>query len=142
MKFNVSYADRQDHIVLKSSWCKGGKSRDLAIRNAAQRNLLDRIHQFARGGSLIPASRNYAEHLAIFERQTATAGIGKTHGLRHEYAQTRYKELTGWKAPVAGGKHRHDLTPKERSIDRFARLVISRELGHEREQITANYLGR
>jgi len=25
------------------------------------------------------------------------------HGLRHQYAQTRYEELTGWKNPKAGG---------------------------------------
>jgi hypothetical protein len=34
------------------------------------------------------------------------------------------------------------LTPAQRAQDIAARLAISRELGHERETITAVYLGR
>ena len=64
------------------------------------------------------------------------------HGLRHHYAQARYVELTGWKAPAAGGPTSKQLNPDQKWIDREARLTISRELGHEREQITAVYLGR
>jgi aminoglycoside phosphotransferase (APT) family kinase protein len=54
----------------------------------------------------------------------------------------RYRELTGWAAPAAGGPRSKDLTPEQRELDREARLTISAELGHEREQITAVYLGR
>jgi len=61
---------------------------------------------------------------------------------RHTYAQNRYEELTGWKAPAAGGPTAKTLTPKQCESDRQARLTISRELGHEREQITAAYCGR
>lgn len=64
------------------------------------------------------------------------------HGLRHHYAQSRYVALTGWKAPAAGGVLSKELTPMQRSQDRTARQIISRELGHERTQITATYLGR
>jgi hypothetical protein len=63
-------------------------------------------------------------------------------GLRHAYAQQRYVELTGWKAPAAGGPLSKTLTPEQRDQDREVRLIISKELGHEREQITAVYLGR
>jgi hypothetical protein len=56
------------------------------------------------------------------------------HGLRHAYAQNRYyEELTGWKAPAAGGSESRALTLEQRAADREARLTISRELGHERE---------
>ena len=34
------------------------------------------------------------------------------------------------------------LTAKQNAIDRKARQVISREMGHGREQVTAVYLGR
>ena len=34
------------------------------------------------------------------------------------------------------------LTPEQCELDREARLTINRELGHEREQVTAAYLGR
>jgi len=55
--------------------------------------------------------------------------------------QDRYEKLTGWKAPAAGGPKAKTLTPEQRETDRQARLTISRELGHEREQITAAYCG-
>ena len=35
-----------------------------------------------------------------------------------------------------------DLTPAQRALDEAARQIISRELGHERSQVTAVYLGR
>jgi hypothetical protein len=49
--------------------------------------------------------------------------------------------LTGWKAPACGGPPVASLDEAKRSLDREARLVISRELGHERGQVTAVYLG-
>ena len=61
--------------------------------------------------------------------------------LRHMHAQTRYEELTGWKAPKAGGPSTRDLSEQQRQIDREARLQISEELGHERIEVTNNYLG-
>ncbi|KAA3626967.1 MAG: integrase [Proteobacteria bacterium] len=64
------------------------------------------------------------------------------HGLRHACAQDRYEELTGWKAPAAGGSTSKDLTQDQRETDRQARLTISRELGHDREAVTTAYLGR
>ena len=85
---------------------------------------------------------SYRDQLNRFKAQTARAGIDRVHGLRHGYAQARYAELTGWKAPAAGGPTSKQLTPAQKAIDRDARLTISRELGHEREQITAVYLGR
>jgi len=62
------------------------------------------------------------------------------HGLRHRYAQTRYEALTGWKSPAAGGPSTQSLTPALSIQDATARQTISRELGHERPQITKIYL--
>lgn len=142
MKFQPSYADRGDHIALKESWTKGGKSRVIPLRNEAQRAVLNRAGLLAGKGSLIPSSRNYRQQLRIYERHTANAGLSKMHGLRHAYAQQRYHELTGWLAPAAGGPTIRALTQEQKTIDRQARLTISQELGHEREQITSIYLGR
>ena len=49
----------------------------------------------------------------------------------------RFEELTGFKAPAAGGPTSVMLTAEERAADRSARIVISQELGHERAQIAA-----
>jgi hypothetical protein len=142
IKFIPGYADRGDHLLLKASWTKGGKERTVPIRTAEQRELLDRAHRLAGRGSLIPGRRNYVQQLKVYEGQTLRAGLSQLHGLRHAYAQQRYGELTGWKAPAAGGLSSNTLTPEQRDQDRAARLIISNELGHEREQITAVYLGR
>jgi hypothetical protein len=102
--------------------------------------VLQRAHQLAGQGSLIPADRNYIQHLRVHERQTANAGLSKLHGLRHAYAQRRYEELTGWKAPTAGGPVTKALSPGQKVMDRVARRTISQELGHIREQMTSVYL--
>ena len=135
-------ADQKDRLVLKSSWTKGGRARDVPIRTAAQRAVLDRAHVVARQAALIPAERSYVQHLKVYERKVVDAGFSKLHGLRHAYAQQRYQELTGRAAPAAGGLRAKELTTDQRSQDHEARLVISQELGHAREEITAVYLGR
>jgi Phage integrase, N-terminal/Integrase len=142
LKFQPSFADQGDRLLLKPSWTKGGRGRELPLLDARQRELLARAHQLAGRGSLIPPSRSYIEHLKIYERECARAGLHKMHGLRHAYAQARYLALTSRPCPAAGGKTSQALTPAEKALDRTARLAISRELGHEREQVTAVYLGR
>ena len=142
IKIRPEWADRGDKLALKDTWTKGGRARDIPIRNDEQRLVLDEAKALAGRGSLIPADRSYVEQLRRFEHQCAAAGVHRIHGHRHQYAQIRYRELTGWAAPAAGGPRSKDLTPEQRELDREARLTISAELGHEREQITAVYLGR
>jgi hypothetical protein len=142
IKFIPSYADHGDHLTLKASWTKGGKARVIPIRTENQREVLDRAHRLAGKGSLIPSGRNYVQQLRIYEGHTLRAGLSKMHGLRHAYAQKRYEELTGWQSPAAGGPISKSITSEQRTLDGEVRLIISRELGHEREQITSVYLGR
>jgi len=142
IKLIAEWSDRGDHIVLKASWCKGGRTRKIPIRNEQQRNLLNEVKSFSKGKSLIPINLTYVQQKNRYEDQTAKAGLCKMHGLRHAFAQLRYLELTGRLAPAAGGKTSKELTAEEKVLDREARLIISAELGHEREQITAVYLGR
>lgn len=77
-----------------------------------------------------------------WEYQTRRAGLSKTHGLRHAYAQRRYEELTGRKAPVRGGTPTKALEGVLKEQDRQARLQIASELGHSRTAISNTYLGR
>ena len=142
MKIQAAWADRGTYLKLKGSWTKGGRERTIPIRTEAQRKLLDRVKALTGGGSLIPASSTYIEHLKLYENQTRAAGLEKLHGLRHAYAQERYKELTGWEAPAAGGPSRGKLSEEQKQADKDARVTISRELGHGREVISVVYLGR
>ncbi|WP_025804986.1 phage integrase N-terminal domain-containing protein [Pseudomonas chlororaphis] len=142
IKFQPSYADRGDHIALKGSWTKGGRERTVPITTAKQRQVLDQVHQLAGAGSLIPVHKSFIQQRNTYDGQCKAAGLSNMHGLRHRYAQDRYEVLTGWKAPAAGGPSARSLTPAQRATDALARQTISRELGHERTQITAVYLGR
>ena len=142
LKFQPAYAVRDDHIRLKPSWTKGGKERVVPIRTEDQRAVLAQARKLAGGGSMIPPELSYKDQLNRYTAAVAAAGLSKLHGLRHEYAQRRYAELTGWPAPALGGPTSKDLTPVQKTKDQEARLTISRELGHERKQITAIYLGR
>jgi len=141
IKFQPSFADRGDRLVLKASWTKGGRERTIPVRTEAQRDVLNRARRLAGLGSLIPSNRNYVQQLRVYEGNTLRAGLSNMHGLRHAYAQNRYEELTGWQAPAAGGPNAKTLTPEQRETDRETRLTISRELGHERASITAAYCG-
>ncbi len=142
IKIMPAWADAGDVLRLKASWTKGGKYREVPILTDEQRALLAEAKQLVGKGSLIPAELRYRDQLQRFKAQCAHAGIHGVHGLRHQYAQTRYEQLTGWKCPAAGGPTSRQLMPAQKAVDREVRLTISRELGHEREQITAVYLGR
>jgi hypothetical protein len=53
-------------------------------------------------------------HLRRFEHHCARTGIHRFHRHRHLYGQQRYRELTGWQAPAAGGPRSRELTPSQK----------------------------
>ena len=144
-KIRPHEADQGNRLVLKASWCKGGRAREIPIRTDKQRDLLERAKALAETTperSLIP-EKTYRKHIKVYERQTYKAGIRAPHGLRHAYAQARYKELTKWECPAVGGWSSKDLKTKEDiDLDKRARAIITDEMGHGRPQITSLYLSR
>ena len=142
IKFQPSYADLGDHIALKGSWTKGGRERTVPITTPKQRAVLNDAHRLAGNGSLIPAHKTYIQQRHVYDGQCKAAGLSNMHGLRHQYAQIRYEVLTGWKPSAAGGPSSKSLSPGQRLQDSYARLLVSRELGHERLQIINVYCGR
>lgn len=135
MKFNVNQADKGNKIELKGPWCKGGRPRNFEVRTQEQRNLLNKIKELTPRGSLIEKDKTYIQAVKTFEKHCQDNNL-KMHGLRHAYALDRYKELTGRNAPVRSD----EPTPKDK-IDLATREMISKELGHNRVDITNNYLG-
>jgi site-specific recombinase XerC len=142
IKFSPNYAIKDDHLKLKASWTKGGRARTVPIRTDEQRKLLEEVSKLAKGGALIPPERNYVEQRNRYDRRVRDAGIKNPHGLRHAYALRRYEELTGWKAPFAGGPASKSLSIEQRARDKGARETIAEELGHSREEISRVYLSR
>lgn len=142
IKIRPDWADRGDFLRLRDTWTKGGRERDIPIRNEQQRMVLDEAKQFAGKGSLIPQEMNYKQQLERFKAQCQEAGIHHVHGHRHQYAQDRYRELTGWNCPAQGGPTLRQLTSEQKVLDRQVRLLISEELGHGRLSVVSVYLGR
>ena len=145
IKFQPVYAlDGQNiesakYIRLKSSWTKGGRARTIPIFSEKQRQELRNALALVQNGSLVPSRKTYKSHLSSFEAVTHQLGVGRTHGLRHGYAQSRYFFLMNIPCPAVGG-HR-ELSAQEKEKDRIVRLQISEELGHSRINITSIYLG-
>jgi hypothetical protein len=142
LKFRPTAADKGQTVQMQASWCKGGRAREIPLSHPRQRDLLDDVHAAAGDGSLIPAGMSYVQARKALERATWGLGIRNMHGHRHWYAQWRYEAMTLRKAPAAGGKTYEQLTREERAADYRARLAVSRELGHNRIEITDAYLGR
>jgi len=142
LKLRPSIAYKGDHLHLKASWTKGGRARSIPITNEYQRSLLDYMQQVVSRGSLIPNDKSYIQFVRTYYEVTKAAGITKPHGLRHQYAQNRYRELTGGMEPrVCGGKPKANMSEMELMKDFAARMEISQELGHNRLEITNVYLG-
>ena len=62
-------------------------------------------------------------------------GVAGYHELRAAYAAERYADLTGYNAPVNGGKI------EDKEVDFDSRLKISNELGHGRAEVLNAYVG-
>jgi hypothetical protein len=109
--------------------------------------------------SMIDSNKTYAEHQREAYKETS-----HFHSERHAYANERYSELMheklgidikspvlsdkkesqNWSQYVASQAHAQGvmLTPETaREFDREARLEISQELGHHREDVVSAYIG-
>jgi site-specific recombinase XerD len=144
MKIKPFLADKGDTLEMYPSWCKGGRGRFIPIRTADQRYWLNEAKRIAGKieRSMIPQEKSFDTQLSLYEKQVQRAGMHNLHGLRHAYAQDRYKELTGWEAPINGGPTYKELTPEQKIIDHNARIVVTEALGHSRKSITNSYCGR
>ena len=103
----------------------------------------------------MPAWRRFVDSPRVGEEHLAAGGHGtpprnaaqfqcrlfRIRNKRHAYALGRYEEITGWKAPAAGGPPRRTLTGARRRIDTAARRTIAQELGHGRASVSSVYVG-
>ena len=142
MQLRPHIADQGTYLSITHG-TKGGRDRVEPIRTPQQRELLDLAKTFCPtpSSSTSDAQCNLAQWKNHYYQVVRSCGITRedgitSHGLRHQYANERYRELTGSDSPVRGG------APVDRDTDRAAREVIAEELGHSREGVTTHYLGR
>jgi hypothetical protein len=143
MQLRPHLADRGHYLAI--NWgTKGGRDRVVDIATPQQRDVLDRAKALAAtpSASMCDPSLTLKQAKGHYYRVVAKCGITKatgaitSYGLRHAGANDRYKELTGEDSPVRGGG---DVDPE---LDRHARQIIAEELGHSRQHIVTNYIGR
>ena len=139
-------AERLGRINIQDG-TKGGRSGASAPRWIAANEAVKAALQSARHAAPT-GSRNLlarGESYAAFLQQTVRParetlhelGLKGFHELRATYACERYHQLTGHAAPVNGG-HCYRI---DRDLDRQARQRISLELGHNRIDVVAAYIG-
>jgi integrase len=141
LKIRVSEADRGTMLVMQPSWCKGGRARSIPLSHPRQRDLLDDARRVCGDGSVIPDHMSYIGFRKQLESAALKAGITNQHKHRHWYAAWRYRALAGESCPAAGGRAYEAMTTAERARFDAVRLEISRELGHNRIDVTDAYLG-
>lgn len=137
--------NRADHgnYLAVSEGTKGGRDRIVPIVTDEQRAVLNEARAMAKtiDGTVSKPRLTLRQSLDRISNTVRVFGISKKdlgvtiHGLRSEYANDRYESISGVPAPLRGG-HVDD-----RETDRAARLQVSEELGHAREDITNAYLG-
>lgn len=142
LKIQPFIADTGQYLFIKKGWAKGNREGMIPIRTEEQRAWLEEAKKLARykENSLIPANTSYKTYRHRFNQACKRAGINNRHGLRHLYAQRRYKELTGWEPPVKGGLHPRQMNQEQKWQDHAARLQVSTELLHSRKDILRNYI--
>jgi integrase len=120
---------------------KGGRLRDVPVRTAEQRDLIERLLRTVAPGQYVGhPGRTWKQNMNRFYFVLARFGITRAalgvtaHGLRHQHANDRYEELAAEPSPVRGGAGAGEA-------DRPARLAVAAELGHSRRAVTNAYLG-
>lgn len=124
---------------------KNNLSREYPITEPWQIELLEKAAAMANPatGSQIPARYGLDEWKNRFYYICRCHGIKRkngvvTHGLRHAVANADYEELAGFPSPVREGEKPLNY---DKLKDHFARLEVSKRLGHRRKQVTSAYLG-
>jgi integrase len=123
---------------------KGGRARMVPIDSPLKRSLIEKAKVYAatnpRG---VLTDRLQPMHKAInrYYYIAKKAGVGKNglgitlHGLRHEFANNVFKEITGVNSPVNGGR------VEDPELLRKAMQETSNQLGHSRLHAGSAYLG-
>ena len=134
-------AEAREHgAVTVDAGTKGGREREVPITSPAQVEALQRAAT-AQGAdrSMIPADQSWSQwregELREARELVQAATGGGLHDLRAAYACERYESLAGHAAPCTGAA----IQDKDR--DAAARMAVAEELGHNRADVTSEYVG-
>jgi integrase len=136
--------DRKQIIVWEGT--KGGRQRVIPIVRQSQRDAIEEALAFtghSPDGRMRWPDRSWRQAQNHFYKLARKIGLTRAdlgvtaHGLRHEFAQDAYQDITGRKTPVQGG----DPKAIDPGLHRAASLEVSQLLGHSRISVTTSYYG-
>lgn len=155
-KFNPHRSVLSSGTVLVAAGTKGGRERMISTISEQATNAIEHAKSFSSGGNTMAPGFTERQWNSLFYRTLRDFGISKVssnasaHGLRHAYAQERYRDLTGYDPPVKFASRKNFMENAEKIagsnfeiLDREARAVLKAELGHgqDRDDVVSNYLG-
>jgi integrase len=134
-------AARNPRMLAVTRGTKGGRPREVPVETKI--GILEEAARLSNGltGSTVPADRTLSQwrdwYYYVLEKHGVTKrGMGITsHGLRHEYLQTLYKETTGVEAPIKRAGERPDPQLHEEAMRRVVEAA-----GHSRLTKSGAYL--
>lgn len=134
-------AARNPRMLAVTRGTKGGRPREVPVETKI--GILEEAARLSNGltGSTVPADRTLSQwrdwYYYVLEKHGVTKrGMGITsHGLRHEYLQTLYKETTGMEAPIKRAGERPDPQLHEEAMRRVVEAA-----GHSRLTKSGAYL--
>jgi len=138
-------------VVMEGQWLsardgtKGGRQRMIPIETDYQRETLKLAQEMAdqRTGKITPRSLTLKQAYDGARYRLQKLGITKkelgvtAHGLRHQYAQASYQNLTGKLTPIQGG----DPTGISADEHKKACYEVMDRLGHGRVDVGGSYYG-
>ena len=157
---NSALKQAQNGSIIVENGTKGGQAREVPITSEKQLETLQNASKVqGNDRSMIESSKTYAEHQRESYKETSNF-----HAERHAYANDRYSQLMkdklgiDIKSPILSDKPEGQswasyvadkaseqgigITPEmARDFDREARLELSEELGHHREDVASVYIG-
>jgi site-specific recombinase XerC len=135
-------SDRETYLLVCRG-SKGGRHRFIPIDSELKRSVLDAAKKLVKIPTRNMCRPGKQVHQELNRFYTVMKSFGITggeagitpHGLRHQYLQTRYTEITGHEPPVRGGI----ILDKAKEAE--ARMSTMIEAGHGRIDVGASYYG-
>jgi len=142
-KFNAHQALMTGGRVFIQHGTKGGRERIINDLTEKGKEAIEYAKNISGLNNLIPNNHSEKQWIQKYYRISRSKGISKkecgasSHGCRHAYAQERYKEITGFKAPCkfeSKTVFRQNAATiageKWKKLNQDARQIIKAELGH------------
>ena len=154
-KFNPQKSLLKDGRLYICAGTKGGRDRMLHNPSGKQLDAARAVAKFiGKYGNSMPNGMSEKRWESYVYKQVAALGISRKacgvslHGLRHAYAQARYKELTGFSPPCCFPNIKAYMLEtvsicgqEWRNVHRDAVSILARELGHNRDSVVSIYIG-